>query len=119
MGVVELRRDLDLVEESLRAERRREFGAQDFHRDLSVMPHALGEIDGGHAAAPEFLLDFVSVGERGFQPLGLVVHATRKMEPGDRGLVRSDATISPVPASTTRCGFRQVLFFGGFRRLPT
>jgi hypothetical protein len=41
------------------------------------------------------------------------------MEPGDRGLVRSDATISPVPASTTRCGFRQVLFFGGFRRLPT
>ena len=42
-----------------------EFGTQHLHRDLTVVLQVLGEIDRCHAAATEFPLDGVAVGECG------------------------------------------------------
>ncbi len=64
-------------------------GTRDLHRHLAVAIDVLGDIDRGHAAATQFTRDSVTVSERGFQPIDLVVHAIRKMEPGERDSQRS------------------------------
>ena len=59
--------DLDLLEEPLRSDDRRELGMQHFHRDLAVMACVGREVDGRHPAAAELALDRVAVGECPFQ----------------------------------------------------
>ncbi len=55
----------DLLHEPLGTEDRREFGTQHLERDLAVVPKIVREVHGRHAAAPEFPLDSVAVGEGG------------------------------------------------------
>ena len=63
MGVVEAGGDLDLAEEPLGTECRRELGVQHLDRDLPVVLQVGREIDGGHPAAAELTLDRVAPGE--------------------------------------------------------
>ena len=58
---------LDLGQEPLRAEDRRELGPEHLERDLPVVPQVVREVDRGHAALPDLALEAVPVGERGRQ----------------------------------------------------
>ena len=55
--------EADLALEPLGAERGGELGEQDLERDRAVVPEVLGQVDHGHAAAPELALEGVAVGE--------------------------------------------------------
>ena len=63
--MLEVGRDLDLAEETLRTDGRREFRAEDFDRDLAVMLQVPGEIDRRHPTSTDSPLDGVAVGEGG------------------------------------------------------
>ena len=65
---------LDLGEEALGADHRRELRAQHLERDLAGVLEVVGEVDGGHAAGAEFREDLVAVGERGAEAVGGVGH---------------------------------------------
>ncbi len=54
---------LDLDQEALGADHRRELGAEDLDRHLAVVSDILGEVDRGHPAGTEFALDAVAVGQ--------------------------------------------------------
>ena len=62
--------DPDLPEESLRAERGGELGAQDLEGDGPIVPEIVSEIDGGHAAASELALDAIAIGQGGREEVG-------------------------------------------------
>ena len=59
--------NLYLFEEPLGAEDGSQLGPQNFHRHLAVVLEVCGEINRGHTASAEFLLDSVAVGEGGFE----------------------------------------------------
>ncbi len=61
--VGETRDDLDLAEEALGAERGGQLRPQDLQRDLPAEALVVGQVDEGHAAAPELALDGVAAGE--------------------------------------------------------
>jgi len=52
VGMIEIGGDADFAEKSFGPERRRQVGAQYLHRDLTIVSHVLGQVDGGHAARP-------------------------------------------------------------------
>ena len=56
-------RDLDLPEEALRTERRRELGVEHLDRDHAVVLEVTGEVYRGHTPAPELALELVAFGE--------------------------------------------------------
>jgi hypothetical protein len=62
--VVEIRRDLDLREESLGAEHGAEVGSQDLERDAPVVPQIAREIHGRHTARADLTLYLVVIGQR-------------------------------------------------------
>jgi len=70
----ELRRDLDLAQEPLAAERGGQLGAQHLERDGAAELEVAGEVDRRHPALPQFALDGVALGEGGPQPLQGVGH---------------------------------------------
>ena len=57
--------DADFTQEAVRAERGRDFWSQDFDRDFAPVFLFLGEVYRRHAAASQFSLDGVAIGERG------------------------------------------------------
>ena len=59
---------LDLAQEALRAERGGELGVEHLERDRPVVLEIVGEVDRGHAAAPELALERVAVGQGGLEP---------------------------------------------------
>ncbi len=61
--MVEVGRDLDLVQETLGAYGGCEFGTEDLNRDLAIVFHVVGKVDGRHAAGTEFALDGVAASE--------------------------------------------------------
>jgi hypothetical protein len=65
VGVLEVGSGLDFLDEALGTEDRGEFGPQDFHRNVPVVPHIAREINGGHATGAQLALDGVAVGQRG------------------------------------------------------
>ena len=75
VGMGQPGRDLDLAQEPLRPERRRELGPQDLDRDRAVVLQILGQVYGGHAAPAQFPLQAVPVGQSGSQSLWVVGHA--------------------------------------------
>ena len=77
VGVAEARRDLDLAEKPLRAERGGQLGPEDLYRDLAVVLEVLGKIDRCHPAAADLTPDGIAVGESGSQTLGDVAHDLR------------------------------------------
>jgi hypothetical protein len=72
--MLEVGGDLDLFEEPLPAEDGRQLGSEDFDRHLTVVLQVFGQVDRGHAAGPEFVLDGVAVGEGGFEAVERVWH---------------------------------------------
>ena len=65
VGVLQVGDGLDLAEEPLGADHRRELRPQHLDRDLAVVLQVLGEIHRRHAALPQLPLDAVAVGEGG------------------------------------------------------
>ena len=55
--MLQVRRDLDLGEESLGAEHGAELGVEHLERDVAVVSDVAREIDGGHAARADLALD--------------------------------------------------------------
>ena len=54
--------ELDLALEALGAERPGQVGMEHLERDGAVVPEVVGEVDRGHAPAPELTLEHVPVG---------------------------------------------------------
>ena len=67
--MLEVRGRLDLGEEPVGADHRRQFGAQHLERDLAIVLEVVGEVDKGHPARAEFANDGVSSG-KGFNEPG-------------------------------------------------
>ena len=65
VGVLEIGGELDFLEEALGANDGRQFRVDDLDRDLAAMADILGEVDGGHAARPEFAFDAVAIAQGG------------------------------------------------------
>ena len=63
VGMVQPGTEPDLLEEPGGAQRRGQVGVHDLERDRPVVLEVAGEVDGGHAAAPQLALDRVAVGE--------------------------------------------------------
>src|SRR6267143_1636340 len=74
VGVAEARRDFDLAQEALAAERGRELRLQDLDGDRAPVLEILGAEHGRHAAATDLTLDRVAVGERSTQTLQHLGH---------------------------------------------
>jgi hypothetical protein len=74
--VLEVRRDLDLGEESLDSEHGAEVRLQDLERDVPVVPQVAREIDGGHSARADLTLDLIVVRQRRAE-LTEGIHASR------------------------------------------
>lgn len=90
----EPRGDPDLAGESFGAEQRAELGAEDLDGHLAVVLQVVGQVDGGHTATAELVLDGVAAGEAGSQPIQLSgCHPGRG---GDRGGC-IDLYCAPVP----------------------
>ncbi len=64
-GMMQTGSDLDLAQEAVGADDRRQFGLQHLERHLAAVLQVLGQIDRRHAAAPQLPLDSVALGEGG------------------------------------------------------
>jgi hypothetical protein len=76
-GVLQLRRQLDLAQESIGAEGGREVGAQHLDRHLPVVLEVLREIHRPHAAASQLPLQAVAVAKGFGEPGRDVAHDYR------------------------------------------
>lgn len=74
VGVLELGRDLDLAQESLRTQRRGQLRPENLDRDPPVMLEVFGEKHERRAARPELALDAIAVREGGGDPRENWVH---------------------------------------------
>src|SRR4029078_8628630 len=63
IGMLQLRRDLDLAQEPLGAEHYAELRLQHLQRDFAVVLQVMREIDGRHAALAEHAFDAVPIGQ--------------------------------------------------------
>jgi hypothetical protein len=79
VGVLEPGDGLDFTQEALRPEHRTDFGVQRLDRNESLVPDISPEVHDGHAAAPEFLLEHVAVGQSGFE---MVYGSGQSQSPG-------------------------------------
>jgi hypothetical protein len=75
MGMVQVGRNSDFVEEPFSPNNERQLGLQDFDRHLPVVLEVAGQIDSRHAPSANFPLDCVAVGEGGFETLEKVLHS--------------------------------------------
>ena len=76
--MLQLRRRLDLGEESLGAEGRGELGMQDLDRDVAIVPEVAREIDRRHSADSDLAVDTVSALEGGGQARDDVAHGRKR-----------------------------------------
>jgi hypothetical protein len=60
MRVLETGRRLDLGQESLGTDDRRELGLQHLERDVALVPHVIGEVDRSHPALAQLSIDPVA-----------------------------------------------------------
>ncbi len=67
VGMIELGRDLDLVEEPLGANDRSQLRSENLHRDLAVMLRVPGEVHRCHTPSADLPLDGIAVDEGGFE----------------------------------------------------
>ena len=68
---------LDLAQEALAAEGGRQLRPEHLDGDLAVVLQVVGEVDHGHAAAPELALEAVLAG-KGVLQVGEEVHGLRR-----------------------------------------
>ena len=62
--------ELDLAEEAVGAERRRQLGVNDLERDRPLLPEVLSQVDRGHPAATDLALDAKAVGQGSLKSSG-------------------------------------------------
>ena len=62
--MLQVRRELDLLEEALGAEDRRQLCVQNLYGNFTVMLDVLGEIHRGHTARTKLALDVVMICKR-------------------------------------------------------
>jgi len=67
VGMLQLRRNRDLSQETFRPKGYGEFGPQHFHRHLAGVFEILGDVHRGHTPRADLPLDGVAVGESGFE----------------------------------------------------
>ena len=72
--MIELGRDLDLLEKPFSADDSRQFRPKHLHGNLAVMLEVPGQVHRGHAASTNFLLDGVAVGEGGGEAIEKLWH---------------------------------------------
>ncbi len=65
---------LDLLDEPVGAQHRREFRLQDLERDLAVVLEILGQEHRGHPTCAELALDAVAVGQSRGEAVGEISH---------------------------------------------
>src|SRR5438105_1176707 len=80
--MLEVGGDFYLANEPVGAEHRGELGMQDLYRNFTIVFPVVGEIDGGHSAAPELVLDRVG-GETALNMFNGFRH-TILLSPSDR-----------------------------------
>ena len=73
-GCCSARGGLDLGEKAIGADDGGELGAQHLHRDLAIVLQIVREIDGGHSAGAELVLETVAIGQRGDEARRRVFH---------------------------------------------
>jgi hypothetical protein len=71
---------LDLAQEPLGADRRRELRPQHLDRDPAMVLQVPGEIDGGHAALPQLPLEAVAIGESRGEAVRVGGHALQRRD---------------------------------------
>jgi hypothetical protein len=69
VGMLEVRRDVDLVEEPLGPDRGAQLRSQHLHGDGAVVGEIFGEVDRRHPAPTELALDAVPAGESGAEAI--------------------------------------------------
>ena len=79
VGMVQLRGDLDLAQEPLRAQGRGDLLAQHLDGDGAVMAPVTGEKHDSHPSAPELALERVAVRQGGPEALLKIAHARAKI----------------------------------------
>ena len=79
VGMLEPGGEADLVQEALGPEHRAELGMQHLERDPPVVAEVPGQIDRGHAAAPELALETIVVGYGPLEPVPHVVGHGREL----------------------------------------
>lgn len=67
MRVLQVGRDLDLLQEPLGANHRGQLRPQDLQGHFAVVLHVVRQEDHSHAAGADLFLDFVAVGEGGLE----------------------------------------------------
>ena len=102
----------DLALEPLRAERRGQLRMQDLEGDGAVVPNVPGEVDRGHAAAPELALEAVAVAQGGLERVtvvgqmgaraGIALRATRREPMKPASLVKGSGRRSRGLAAEAR-----------------
>ena len=74
VGVLQGGDGLDFAQEPLGTDHGGELGAEHLDGDLAVVLEIVGEVDGGHAALPQFALEAVAVGHGTGQALAGIGH---------------------------------------------
>jgi hypothetical protein len=77
MRVLQAGREPDFTLEAFGTESRRELGMQDLKGHLAVVPQVVRDVDRGHAAAPELMVEAVAVANSGTEPREEVRHVLR------------------------------------------
>ena len=90
--MLQLRRDLDLLQKPVWSEHRREVGPEDLDGYLAVMADVSSEVDSRHPTTTDLPLDCIAGGEGGLQAVDLVGHMSGsevKLRPIHYDLVRA------------------------------
>ena len=91
IGMLQLRRDLDLAQEPLGAEYRAELRVEDFERDVPVVLRVAGEIDRGHSSASNFTLEDVRGAQTLLQLIADCAHAWQGSSAANVAVAKNDA----------------------------
>ena len=96
VGMIQVGGKADLAKETGGAQGFRDIGAQDLHRDLTIMPYIVRQVDGGHAAGTEFTLDPIAVSQRRLEAFEATGHGAPLV---GRGLIWNTDTQSATGRS--------------------
>ncbi len=75
VGMLQVRGDLDLLEEPLSSDNGSQLGSQDLDRYLPAVLEILSEVHRRHTTSAQFALDGVTIGEGGGQSVQSVIHS--------------------------------------------
>ena len=95
--VLERTRDGDLALEPFHADRGRQIGIDDLHRELALVPQVARVVDSGHAAAPELVAEHVVRSEQLLKSAQVV----GQTDPRCDGVSRATSRRRPSPWSPT------------------